>query len=177
MTEKPWEPAPLPAGQFHRPGRWANINRAPYDRLSGVIYKRAMNIKRVRYEPANPAPTMPAPWQGEGVAVVRWLFSEQPGTEEGLLDGTTFEFLHDTRLAPGASTGQHAHAGTDEVLYVIAGEGRLYHRPDESSPVVARPLRPGDAVLIRGGELHSVANTGEAELHLMILGLRNACRA
>ncbi|MBN1875388.1 MAG: cupin domain-containing protein [Anaerolineae bacterium] len=173
-----WLPEPIPAEKFHKSDgcphpQWANINRAPYDQVSGVIYKRAMNIKLVQYAPAEPAPEMPEPWQGHGPTVVRWLFSEQPGTEEKLLAGATFEFLHDTSLAPGAATGQRAHPGVDEIVYVIAGQGMLYHCPTDGSPVLARPLRPGDAALIRGEELHSVANVMETgELRLLVLGVR-----
>ena len=108
--ETPWEPEPIDAETFHQ-GPWANINRAPYDQVSGVTFKRAPNIKRVRYSPADPAPEMPEPWQGSGDAVVHWLFSELPGTEEHLLEGATFAFLHDFTLAPGASTGQKANPG------------------------------------------------------------------
>jgi quercetin dioxygenase-like cupin family protein len=161
----PWEPKPIPAAQFHAVA-WANINRAPYDEVAGVTYKRSAHIKRVRY---------PA-------AVARWLFSEQPGTEEHLLTGATFEFLHDTTLAPGTSTEEHAHPATAEIVYVISGTGMLYHRPNESSPFFARPLCPGDAALIRGGTYHRYANEGtpaddteDAEatpaLRLLILGL------
>ncbi len=174
MNEHPWEPTPIPAETFHRPDRHANINRAPYDRLSGVIYKRAANIKRVQYTPADPAPQAPPPWQGQGATIVRWLFSEQPGTAEFLLSGARFEFLHDTSLAPGASTGQQAHPAVDEIFYVIAGHGMLHHRPNYGSPVIARPLHPGDAVLVRGGEYHSLANDGTEPLRLLVLGLRKA---
>jgi mannose-6-phosphate isomerase-like protein (cupin superfamily) len=167
-----WEPEPLPAEEFHEEGEWANVNRAPYDEVSGVIYKRAANVKRVRYEPADPAPEMPEPFRGRGATVVRWLFSEQPGTEEGLLEGATFEFLHDTTLAAGASTGMQAHPGLDELFYVISGVGELHHRPTPGSPVVVRPLRPGDAALVRGGEYHRVANGSDGALRLMVLGLR-----
>jgi mannose-6-phosphate isomerase-like protein (cupin superfamily) len=171
--DAPWEPEPIPAEEFHEPGAWANINRAPYDQTSGVIYKRAANIKRVRYEPANPAPEMPEPWPGKGPAVVRWLFSEDPGTEERLLERATFAFLHDLSLPPGSSTGQQPRSGLDQILYVVQGQGMLYHRPADGSPVLARPLRPGDAALIRSGEYHSVANeAAEGELRLIVLGLR-----
>ncbi len=172
-NDKMWEAEPVPAEEFHTPDAWANINRAPYDEVSGLIYKRAASVKRVYYEPADPAPEMPEPWQGAGITIVRWLFSEQAGTEERLLQGTTFEFLHDTTLAPGASTGMQTHAGRDEIFYVIAGQGQLRHSSTPGSPVVARPLRPGDAVLVRGGEYHSVANLSTAEeLRLIVLGLR-----
>jgi mannose-6-phosphate isomerase-like protein (cupin superfamily) len=66
-----------------------------------------------------------------------------------------------------------AHAGRDEIYYVIAGQGQLRHSSTPGSPVVARPLRPGDAVLVRGGEYHSVANLSAAEeLRLIVLGLQ-----
>jgi len=170
--EMPWEPEPIPAESFHNLDGWANINRAPYDQVSGVLYKRAAVIKRVRYEPADPAPEMPVPFQGNGAAVVRWLFSEQPGTEEHLLEGRSFAFLHDLTLEPGAATGMQAQAAQDTLLYILEGEGRLHHCPSPGSPVITRVLRPGDAVLIRAGEQHRVANIQEeAPLRLIVIGL------
>jgi xanthine dehydrogenase accessory factor len=189
----PYEPPPIPAKDFHKPGRWTNINYAPYDidahqvGAAHVIYKRAAAIKRVRYTPLIPAPEMPEPWQGQGEAIVRWLFSEcgprssQGNTQEGLVKDQALAFVHDTTLMAGASSGMQAHPDTDEILYVIAGEGMLYHRPTDGSPVIARPLRPGDAVLIRGGEYHCIANgdtpadtdqLGEKPLRLMVIGVR-----
>jgi len=173
-AESPWEPGPIPAERFHNPDGWANINRAPYDRVSGVLYKRAANIKRVRYEPADPAPTQPQPWQGHGATVVHWLFSEQPGTEEHLLEGKAIAFLHDTTLLPDAATGMQAHDTMDKLFYVLEGEGTLHHRPTEGSPVIARPLRPGDAALVHAGEYHRVANDSEAALRMIVIGLQAA---
>lgn len=170
--EVPWKPEPIPAAIFHR-DEPANINRAPYDEVSGVIFKRAANIKGVCYEPAEAAPEMPEPWQGHGPAVVRWLFSEQPGTAEGLLAGATFAFLHDLTLAPGATTGQKANPGIDKIYHVTSGQGMLYHRPTDGAPVIARPLRPGDAVLVHGDELHNIANeTPVDDLRVIVLGLQ-----
>jgi hypothetical protein len=171
MVDQPeWEPDVIPEDAFHDEG-WANINRVPYDRISEVIYKRAMNIKVVGYEPARPAPEMPESWQGQGMAVVRWLFSEYEGTEEGLLQGARFAFLKEVTLEGGVSTGQRAATDHALIVTVISGEGVLYHRPTDGSPVVARPLRVGDAVLVYPGELLSLANEAEAELRLMIVGL------
>ncbi len=172
-SETPWEPEPVDAAAFHQDAQ-PNINRAPYDQVFGVTFKRAAHSKRVRYNPAEPAPQMPEPWQGSGEAVVRWLFSELPGTAEHLLDGATFAFLHDLTLSPGAATGQKANPGLDKIYYVVSGMGRLYHRPTDGSPVIARVLRPGDAALVRGDELHSVANEAEDELRLIVLGLRRS---
>jgi len=172
--ETPWEPKPIPAEVFHQDTP-ANINRAPYDQAFGVTYKRAAHIKRVRYTPTEPAPEMPEPWQGSGDTVVRWLFSEGPGTAEHLLEGETFAFLHDLTLSPSASTGQKANPGLDKIYYVVSGTGRLYHRPTDGSPVIARVLRPGDAALVRGDELHNVANESESgDLRLIALGLNSS---
>lgn len=172
-----WNPPSITAEDFCNAGddETANINRAPYDIVSGVLLKRAAQIKRVRYEPANPAPDMPPPWQGHGETSVRWLFSEEKNTAEGLLEAAVFVFLHDTEIAPGAATGMQAHADLDEVVYVVAGTGQLHHRPAPGSPVIARVLRSGDAALVRAGEYHRVENTSpEVSLRLLVLGLRRA---
>ena len=170
--EKLWEPDAIPAELFHAADGWVNINRAPYDELSGVIYKRSTAIKRVAYSPLTPAPEKPGLWQGSGTATVRWLFSELPGTEEHLLEGATFAFLHDIVLPGATSTGQQAEACIVRVVSVISGEGMLYHRPTDGSPVFARPLRAGDAVLVRCGELVGFANEAAdaAPLRLLVLG-------
>ena len=177
MGDKPiWEPNIIPADVFHDDEGWANINRVPYDRISKVVYKRAMNIKNVAYEPASPAPEMPEPWQGHGTTVIRWLFSEDPGTEEGLLRDARFAFLQDVTLEGGASTGQREMPEHALVITTISGEGMLYHRPTDGSPVVARPLRAGDAVLVYQHELFNLANEAEAPFRVVMLGLRREAK-
>jgi quercetin dioxygenase-like cupin family protein len=178
MTEQrddatPWEPDPISAEDFHQDDSWANVNRAPYDEVGGVLFKRAANIKRVRYSPANPAPEMPEAFQGSGDTVVRWLFSELSGTAEGLLDGATFAYLHDVTIDPDAAAGMQP-ADVETILYVITGEGVLHHRPTPGSPVLTRPLRPGDAALVHAGEYHRVAADAGEALRLIVLGLRSA---
>jgi mannose-6-phosphate isomerase-like protein (cupin superfamily) len=172
--ETPWEPEPVPAEEFHA-GEWANVNRAPHDEVAGVLYKRAASIKRVRYEPLNPAPEEPEIWQGDGEAVVRWLFSEGAGTEEGLLSGKAFACIQEVRMQPGAASGMVVSEELDHILYVVSGEGALRHRPGDGSPVVVRPLRPGDAALIREGVQWSVASESQVEeLRIVALGLQRA---
>lgn len=165
-NDQPWKPAPIPAEDFHQPGAWANINRAPHDQIAGVIYKRAMNIKAVQYDKGQEA-------GGKGQEmVVRWLFSELSGTEENLLADAPFAFLHDVRLTPGATSGEPIAEAQDRIYYVVAGEGMLYHRPTPGSPIVARPLRPGDACLVRAGAYHHLENKSEeATLRLIVVGL------
>ena len=184
MTEhEDWTPEPIDAVEFHRQGR-ANINGAPYDRVAGVLYKRKAHIKRICYQPLDPAPDilptrdiLPAPevsqgFQGEGSAVVRWLFSEWADTAEHLLEGRRFAFLQDVQLSPGARTGQRRTEGVDTILVVLSGEGQLWHRPERGAPMIVRPLRPGDAALIEGTSYYSVVNVdAQRPLRFLRLGL------
>ncbi len=173
--DKPWEPPAVPAEQFHIPDNWANINRAPYDVISGVIYKQALNIKRIRYEPLDAAPDMAEPWQGSGVAIVRWLFSESQDTEEKILSGAEFLFLQDISLDPGASSGQLRHSSEIRILYCISGEGTLHHRACLGCPAVARPLREGDAALIQSSEFYNIENNYKSQpLRLFVIGFRES---
>jgi len=186
--ERFWAPAPVPEAKFWEEDGRANINRAPLDHVSGVIYKRSTSIKRVLQQPADPTAHVAAdtphiephwgaviPEVSHGDAIVRWLFSEQPGTAEGLLAGRSFRFLQELALAPESATGHRNHPDRDTVLYVVAGSGVLYHRPSSGSPSVARPLRSGDAVLITADELYSVCNESESgSLRLIVLGLSAA---
>lgn len=172
MTDhEDWTPEPIEAKEFHREGK-ANINGAPYDQVAGVLYKRRAHIKRVRYQPLDLAADMPQEFQGEGVAVVRWLFSEWADTAEHLLEGRSFAFLQDVQLSPGARTGQRMHENIDTVLVVISGLGQLWHRPERGAPVLVRPLRPGDAALIERTSYYSVVNVDAHQpLRFLRLGL------
>lgn len=181
-NEQLWEPDPVSETEFWGDDGRANINRAPLDHVSGVIYKRSVSIKRVLHQPADPAAGTPprephwgaaAPEAGYGDAVLRWLFSEEHGTAEGLLTGRAFAFLQELALMPESTTGDEEHPDRDTVVYVVAGCGVLYHRPSRGSSSVARPLRVGDAALITAGELYSLCNESESEsLKLIVLGLR-----
>jgi quercetin dioxygenase-like cupin family protein len=174
--ERPWTPAPLDASTFSEDDGWRNINRSPYDRISGVLYKRASVIKSVRHDPLDPAPELSDLWCGHGETVVTWLLSEAPGTEEGLLQNHDFRALQMLKLAPGAATGQRRHPSQETILYVLAGGGVLRHRTSVGAPSVQRPLREGDVVLISGDEFYSIANEAgdtnpEGDLRLLVLHL------
>lgn len=69
-------------------------------------------------------------------------------------------FVMTTRLElePGASVGYHLHADTEEVYFVMSGEG-LYTEEDES-----RTVKAGDIMLCRMGRSHGIENTGKETL-------------
>jgi mannose-6-phosphate isomerase-like protein (cupin superfamily) len=66
--------------------------------------------------------------------------------------------LAEARVAPGATTADHFHRRTEEIYYVLSGEGLM--RLGEETRTVA----VGDAVAIPPGVVHNITNTGSAEL-------------
>ncbi len=57
--------------------------------------------------------------------------------------------------------GPHLHRGYEECIYVLRGTGVTH---SESGDI---PIRPGDIVLIPGGEKHMTRNTGTEPLVLL----------
>ncbi len=64
-------------------------------------------------------------------------------------------------VAPGAVTNPHCHRTSEEVYYALSGEGELTLAGETT------PLRPGQAVLIRAGQGHSVRCVSAEPLRLL----------
>jgi mannose-6-phosphate isomerase-like protein (cupin superfamily) len=69
--------------------------------------------------------------------------------------------LAEARLAPGLTTAAHHHPQTEEIYFILEGEGRMY-LGDE-----ARDVGPGDAIAIPPGMVHWISNTGDTPLRLL----------
>jgi mannose-6-phosphate isomerase-like protein (cupin superfamily) len=69
--------------------------------------------------------------------------------------------LAEARLPAGGSTESHHHVATEEIYFVLEGEGLM--RVDQESAVV----RPGDAIAIPPGASHQIANTGPGVLRFL----------
>ena len=67
-------------------------------------------------------------------------------------------------LLPGQGHVRHNHPDSDEILYVLAGEGD--QMVDDGEPF---PVRPGQAIWIPKGAFHSTLNTGWEPLRLLIV--------
>jgi Mannose-6-phosphate isomerase len=61
--------------------------------------------------------------------------------------------LAEASLPPGASTEPHFHPLTEEIYYILKGEGRMRVRGD------VRCVGPGDAIAIPPGAPHQITNT------------------
>ena len=85
---------------------------------------------------------------------IRWLIDERVG-------GKSFCMRH-FEIAPGGCTPHHEHTWEHEV-FILEGAGEVL---SDDPPHV---FRPGDAILVPGGEKHQFRNTGETSVRLLCL--------
>ena len=64
-------------------------------------------------------------------------------------------------IEPGCSIGPHAHGPDAELYYVLEGEITVAEKGVEAV------LRPGDAMMVGGGEIHFAENRGTATARLV----------
>lgn len=84
-------------------------------------------------------------------------------------DGSTIrELMHaanqtlaEATLAPGQQTQRHYHADSEELYYLLSGEGEMEIDGERSA------VGPGDAILIPPGAWHQITATGDSELRFL----------
>lgn len=69
--------------------------------------------------------------------------------------------LAEARLPAGEATTPHHHVETEEIYYILGGEGLM--RVGEET----RPVGPGDAIAIPPGASHQITNTGTGVLKFL----------
>lgn len=69
--------------------------------------------------------------------------------------------LAEARLPVGGATVEHYHARTEEIYFIVAGQGRMRIEGEE------RPVKAGDAIAIPPGHRHKLWNTGSEPLRLL----------
>jgi mannose-6-phosphate isomerase-like protein (cupin superfamily) len=84
-----------------------------------------------------------------------------------LIDRTTSGItqcsLAEETLPPGCAVTPHYHRQTEEIYYVVSGEGLM------TVGDAARQVRGGDAVYIPPGLRHSLKNTGSEPIKLILV--------
>jgi mannose-6-phosphate isomerase-like protein (cupin superfamily) len=98
------------------------------------------------------AKTEPGPHDGGGPSTGYAFFEKVPELK--------FSFRKRV-LHKGAAIGYHLQK-TDEVYYITGGEGVMTINGE------TMPVKPGDAVLTRGGSSHGLVQKGEADLTIII---------
>ena len=98
----------------------------------------------------NAVPTQTFEWGS-----IKWLVA--PGTTDGA--GLTFG---EVVLLPGKGHDRHNHPESEEVLYVLSGEGEQMLDDRETFAV-----KPGDTIYVPQAVFHSTRNTGWAPMRLL----------
>jgi oxalate decarboxylase/phosphoglucose isomerase-like protein (cupin superfamily) len=78
-------------------------------------------------------------------------------------DTPTVSMMH-VILLPGKGHDRHNHPNSDEILYILAGEGD--QMVDDREPF---PVRPGQTVFIPQGAFHSTLNTGSEPMAILAI--------
>ena len=91
---------------------------------------------------------------GDGVVVIEHLLTPDEMYDKGRL------FARLT-IEPGCSAGYHVHEGEMESYYIVSGEAEI----SDNGEIVN--VFPGDTVLTRSGEGHSVKNIGNVTLEII----------
>jgi mannose-6-phosphate isomerase-like protein (cupin superfamily) len=80
-------------------------------------------------------------------------FTTKDGSEIREFHHTSAQSLAEASLAPGQSTQRHHHAASEEIYFVLEGEGELEIDGER------RRVGPGDAALIPAGAWHEIVAT------------------
>jgi mannose-6-phosphate isomerase-like protein (cupin superfamily) len=84
-----------------------------------------------------------------------------------LMDRTTSSIencsLAEEILPPGSAVGRHHHRITEEIYYIVAGNGRMDVGGETAE------VGPGDAIFIPAGNSHSLANTGDEPMRILLV--------
>jgi quercetin dioxygenase-like cupin family protein len=149
---------------FHQGG--APIYSGP---LGWAVNKRSECMAHVVYAPAHENAAEQGLRRGRGKDFATWVFCEERGKAEGLLQ-SGLELVIDARLEPGAAVGLHVHAETEEIYYLLEGALTMTTRaPDGREHEEA--LRPGDAHLVKVGQAHAGV-AGPAGARFLVVAAR-----
>lgn len=87
----------------------------------------------------------------------------KPLVAQANTDGPAMSLMH-VVLLPGAGHERHNHPDSDEILYILSGEGE--QMVDDETPF---PVRAEQAVFIPKAAFHSTINTGWQPLTLLAI--------
>ncbi len=96
---------------------------------------------------------------GGGIVHCRTRFAEY-----NKLSG--IRYIHDDIISPGVSIGLHAHTDDEEIYIILEGEAEM-----EDNGIV-RIVKPGDICITSSGQSHSLRNTSNNDVRLMVINVK-----
>jgi quercetin dioxygenase-like cupin family protein len=137
----------LDGQRFHR-----EVRRVYAGPLGWAVNKQAAAMAKVLYRAPHFNAAEQGVRQGSGEDWATWIFSEEPGLEEGLFTAP-LELIIDARLEAGAAIGLHWHHETEEVYTLLEGRLSMTTVAADGREVTCA-LEPGDAHAVRLGQGH-----------------------
>jgi uncharacterized cupin superfamily protein len=101
----------------------------------------------------------PLPECHGGIGDLDWI--EVLNTND--LPNRALKFIHDDRLPPGASVGNHQHESDEEYYYILTGEGQMI-LDGQTYEVGA-----GDITAVFPGGSHALKNTGKTDMRFLVI--------
>lgn len=101
---------------------------------------------------------------GEDVDTLAFDWGDVKIFSEPTVTGTERMSFGMVVLAPGKGHERHNHPGSEEIIFVMSGEGE--QMIDDQPPV---KVRPGASIYIPADIYHSTVNTGWEPLRLLIV--------
>jgi oxalate decarboxylase/phosphoglucose isomerase-like protein (cupin superfamily) len=104
-----------------------------------------------------PVDTHSLPTQTFDWGAIKWFVTP------GITEGATITF-GEVILLPGQGHDRHNHPQSEEILYILSGEGLQMLNDEEPFPV-----RAGDTIYVPTAAFHSTLNTGWAPMRILAI--------
>jgi mannose-6-phosphate isomerase-like protein (cupin superfamily) len=145
-------------------------------------YLHVPDITPVRYRNAMMDATGNPNARPDNIIDMRWIVQRELGG--------SMIFFHHVTIPPGAVEGNHQHIGSEELYYVLEGEGIAYLHVGDDPKTDAKdargkdvytiesrvtmglgpndfrrlPVKPGSVIFTKSGGMHGIRNTGDKDL-------------
>ncbi|HZI08737.1 MAG TPA: hypothetical protein VE153_00030 [Myxococcus sp.] len=172
VPQPEWDNNYLRSHQEPRSPQPSDPGNTVMDRNYYVDFQRgwvlqADDVKPVRYLNAMMDPDNPDRAEGN-VIEMRWLLQRELGG--------SLVFFHEVTIPPGKVEGTHQHIGTEELYYVVEGEGIAYVGMDDDPGLATAklaerhvyglgertcrevPVRRGSVLFTKSGGIHGIRN-------------------
>lgn len=113
----------------------------------------------------------------DNVIEMRWILQRELGS--------SLVFFHEVTIPPGKTEGAHRHIGSEELYYIVEGEGIAYMGEHDDPALAAMPVversifgvgrkrvrelqvTPGHVIYTKSGGIHGIRNPGTAPLRFV----------
>lgn len=142
----------------------------------GFFFEDAHEVLPVRYRNAMLDDGDPDRSE-DNIIEMRWVLQREFGSD--------VVFFHEVTIPPGTIEGTHRHIGSEELYYIVAGEGIAYMQDGDDPrndryPLVERPIygldarpcrelpvKPGSVIYTKSGGVHGIRNPGTEPLRFV----------